>query len=146
MLYYPVGMPKPARIQNSFVSDKEVESVVNFIKDQARVDYDETIIKDIESHAPVGKADGGSASASGDMSAQDEFLESAIELVVESGQASTPSLQRKFKLGYARAARIIDAMEEMGIVGPLEGNKRQVLMSKQQWYEMKMNKPESDDE
>ena len=140
MLYYPVGMPKPSRIQACFVSDKEVENVVEFIKSSVAADYDDNIMKDIESHAPVPK---GETPNSGDINASDELLESAIEFVVESGQASTSFLQRKLRLGYARAARIVDSMEEMGIVGSLEGSKRQVLMTKQQWYEMKLNKQES---
>jgi len=130
MLFYPVGKPKPIRVQGAFVSEKEVENVVEFIKSQGKAEYDDNIIEEINSkneHPESSDSD------------VDELLPQAIELVVEAGQASVSLIQRKFKVGYARAARIIDQMEERGIVGGFEGSKpRQVLISKQQWHEMQM--------
>ena len=143
MLYMPVGMPKPVRVQGCYVSDKEVERTVDFIKQTFSAEYDESIIEEIERQTEmVGAADGkggSSGSADGDIDDSDEKLEEAIDLVVEAGVASTSSLQRALKLGYGRAARLIDTMEKMGVVGPFEGSKpRQVLMTKQEWYERKL--------
>lgn len=143
MLYSPIGCQKPSRIQGCFVSDKEVEDVVKFIKDGGTAEYDEGILDDIEKLAVQEKGKKGSAAADsaegGGFDDKDEMLPAAIECVVEMGQASTSLLQRRLKLGYARAARIIDQMEEMGVVGPFEGSKpRQVLISKEQWLERKL--------
>lgn len=142
MLYMPVGMPKPVRVQGCFVSDKEVERIVEFIKQTFAAEYDESIMEEIERQTEmVNSADGkgGSSSSDGDIDDTDEKLEEAIALVVEAGIASTSSLQRALKLGYGRAARLIDTMEKIGIVGPFEGSKpRQVLMTKQEWYERKL--------
>lgn len=143
MLYMPVGAPKPMRIQGCFVSDKEVESVVEFIKksSQEETQYDEDIIGEIEKRAA--KEKGSASSDGGGFESDDPMLPAAIECVVEMGQASTSMLQRRLKLGYARAARLVDEMEARGIVGPYEGSKpRTVLMTKQQWIEMKLNKEE----
>ena len=137
MLFYPSGTPKPHRVQGCFVTDKEVEAVVDYIKNAIKADYDEHIIEEIEKNAPVPK--GESSSSGGSVEATDEMVERAIDCVIEAGQASTSYLQRRLKLGYARAARIIDEMEELGIVGPFEGAKpRAVLMSKEQWCERKL--------
>ncbi|MBP1543554.1 MAG: DNA translocase FtsK, partial [Oscillospiraceae bacterium] len=142
MLYMPVGMPKPVRVQGCFVSDKEVERIVEFIKQTFAAEYDESIMEEIERQTEmVNSADGkgGSTGVDGDIDDTDEKLEEAIGLVVEAGVASTSSLQRALKLGYGRAARLIDTMEKMGVVGPFEGSKpRQVLMTKQEWYERKL--------
>jgi S-DNA-T family DNA segregation ATPase FtsK/SpoIIIE len=130
MLFYPVGTPKPFRIQGSFVSEAELERVVEFLKSQGVVEYDNDIIEEInnEQESPENYDND-----------RDELLPAAIELVVDAGQASVSLIQRKFKVGYARAARIIDQMEERGIVGGFEGSKpRQVLITKMQWQEMKM--------
>ncbi len=146
MLYFPVGMAKPLRVQGCWVSDKEVERVVDFIKNSFVLDYDEAVIAEIEKQAELAaqKANsgkGGSDEGGGDIDVNDEKLDEAIEAVIEAGQASTSYLQRKLKLGYGRAARLIDTMEELGVVGPYEGSKpRQVIMTKQDWYERKMNK------
>lgn len=138
MLFYPSGKPKPARVQGCFVTDKEVESVVSYIKNEIKADYDEHIIEEIEKNAPVLKSDN-KGTNSGSVDATDEMVERAIECVIDAGQASTSYLQRRLKLGYARAARIIDEMEEMGIVGPFEGAKpRSILMTKEQWCERKL--------
>ena len=143
MLYMPVGLPKPVRVQGCFVSDKEVERVVEFIKQTFQAEYDELVMEEVErqtemvTSAQDSKSSGNSDS--GDIDTSDERLEEAIDFVVESGTCSTSSLQRRLKLGYGRAARLVDIMEEMGIVGPLEGSKpRQVLMTKQEWAERKL--------
>ena len=142
MLFSPIGCQKPSRIQGCFVSDKEVEDVVKFIKDGGTAAYDEAILDDIEKLAVQEKGKKGvsaDAGEGGGFDDKDEMLPAAIECVVEMGQASTSLLQRRLKLGYARAARIIDQMEEMGVVGPFEGSKpRQVLISKEQWLERKL--------
>ncbi len=140
MLFYPVGIAKPLRIQGCFLSDKEVEAVVDFIKSQEKTEYDDEVMQEIERQAAMDKKkNGGTAevSSDGSDSEADEMLPKAIEVVVDSQMASTTLLQRKLKLGYARAARIIDDLEQRGIIGPFEGSKpRKVLISKQQWYEM----------
>lgn len=144
MLYFPVGMPKPMRVQGCWVSDKEVERVVDFIKNSFILDYDQSVIDEIEKQAELAaqKANKGKDDDDGgDINVSDEKLEEAIEAVIEAGQASTSFLQRKLKLGYGRAARLIDTMEQLGVVGGYEGAKpRQVIMTKQEWYERKMNK------
>ncbi len=136
MLFYPVGAVKPTRIQGCFVSDEEVEAVVNYVKSDHSSEYDEDVINEIERQAVQEKGGKGAAAAE-DTGDGDPMIMQAIECVVEAGQASTSLLQRRLKLGYARAARIIDEMEERGVVGPYEGSKpRQVLISKAQWLEM----------
>jgi len=131
MLFYPAGRQKPLRVQGAFVSDKEVENTVEFIKSQCNHEYDNAIIDEI---------DNSSAKEENLDSEYDELLPQAIEMVVEAGQASVSLVQRRFKVGYARAARIIDQMEARGIVGGFEGSKpRQILITKQQWQEMKMS-------
>ena len=140
MLYRPIGANKPRRIQGCFVSDDEVEKVVKFVRDNVgEASYDSGAIDAIDKHAlPEGKG-GGSPASDGD--AEDEMLMPAIECVVEAGMCSTSFLQRKLKLGYSRAARIVDMMEEMGVVGPFEGSKpRSVKMSMQEFQEMKLQR------
>lgn len=140
MLYYPVGIPKPIRVQGCYLSDKEVENVVTFIKNQEQTVYDDVVMKEIDRQAAqtgVKKKDSSSSSDDGEKGPADEMLPKAIEAVIEAQSASTTLLQRKLKLGYARAARIVDELEERGIIGPYEGAKpRKVLITKQQWYEM----------
>lgn len=134
MLFYPVGASKPIRVKGAFVSDGEVERVVEYIKSQGNAEYNESIIDEINSEKENKNSDPGD---------NDELLPQAIELVVDAGQASVSLIQRKFKVGYARAARIIDQMEARGIVGPFEGSKpRQVLITKQQLHEMNMKSEE----
>ena len=138
MLYCPIGAPKPIRVQGCFISDKEIESVVNFIKKQGEAKYDDAIMDEIEkcTKESAGGKKGGSAADDDD---GDSMLDAAIDVVVECGQASTSLLQRRLKLGYARAARIIDQMEERGVVGPAQGSKpREVRITKTQLYEMRM--------
>ena len=140
MLYYPVGIPKPIRVQGCYLSDKEVENVVTFIKTQEQTVYDDAVMKEIDKQAAqtgAKKKDNSSSGDEGSDGPADEMLPKAIEVVVEAQSASTTLLQRKLKLGYARAARIIDDLESSGIIGPYEGAKpRKVLVTKQQWYEM----------
>ena len=141
MLYFPLGTGKPQRVQGCLISDEEVAAVVGFIKQNSgSAEYSEEIIHEIEQHAAEkekgSKGVGGSAPDEvGDD--YDELLPAAIEVVVETGMASVSMLQRRLKLGYSRAARLVDQMEEKGVVGPFEGSKpRQVLITKDQWQEM----------
>ena len=142
MLYAPLGMPKPMRVQGCFITTAEVESVVEFIKKTSTSDYKNDIIEHIEHAAEnTGKGGSGGAATGGDPDDDDPLMDEAISIVVGTGQASTSMLQRKLKLGYSRASRLIDQMEERGIVGPFEGSKpRQVLISKQEWQEMMVRK------
>ncbi len=141
MLYYPNGMQKPLRVQGCFCSTKEVETIVDFIKKESVSEYNEEIIEAVEQNMPSEKGERTSEASEPVGNGDDVLIEKAIDVVVEMGQASTSSLQRKLKLGYARAARIIDELESMGVVGPYEGAKpRKVIMSKQQWAERRARK------
>ena len=140
MLYYPLGAGKPTRVQGCLISDQEVADVVEFVKKSGTAQYDDNVIYEIEQHAAEkekgSKGVGGSAPESVD-NEYDELLPAAIEVVLEQGQASVSMLQRRLKLGYSRAARLVDQMEEKGIVGPFEGSKaRQIMITKEQWQEM----------
>ncbi len=141
LLFNPIGCSKPVRIQGCFTSDSEVEEVVNYIKKQGDAKYSDEVIKDIEDAAKA--ADAANDKSSGGINApsgQDDgdiLLPDAIRVVIEAGQASTTLIQRKLKVGYARAGRIVDELEERGVIGPYEGSKpRKVLMTKNQWLEM----------
>ena len=135
MLYFPSGASKPTRVQGCFVDDSEVEKIVDFVKANGEAKYSEDIIESIENN---NKSDREIAEDKDDDS--DEFLPEAIETVIEIGTASASLIQRKFKVGYARAARIIDQMEERGIISGYQGSKpREVLMSKERWAELKMS-------
>lgn len=140
MLYNPLGIPKPLRVQGCFISDQEVESVVSFIKDQASADYDQEKIEEMERNAAAmgQKKKGGAAAQSDEENGErDEMYTEAVRVVVEAEMASTTLLQRKLKLGYARASRIMDELEGGGVVGPFEGAKpRKVLITKTQFLEM----------
>lgn len=139
MLFAPIGASKPKRVQGCFVDDEEVENVVEFIKNNRACEYDESIAQEIENNS-ITENNSSKAIANED-SDQDPMLEEAIKCVVEAGQASTSLLQRRLRLGYARAGRLIDEMETMGIVGPHEGSKpRQVLLTQQQYMERQMNR------
>lgn len=141
MLYYPNGMQKPLRVQGCFCSTKEVETIVDFIKKESVSEYNEEIIEAVEQNMPAEKGERTAEASEPIGNGDDVLIEKAIDVVVEMGQASTSSLQRKLKLGYARAARIIDELESMGVVGPYEGAKpRKVIMSKQQWAERRARK------
>jgi len=140
MLFLPLGASKPIRVQGTYVKDGEIEKVIDFSKQDYTADYNQEMITSMENiAAATGNKGGGAATADGG-DQRDEMTTKAIEVVVDAGQASTSLLQRKLKLGYARAARIMDEMEEMGIIGPYEGSKpRQVLITKNQWLEMMIN-------
>ncbi len=136
LLFKPVGLDKPKRIQGSYVSTSEVKAVVKFLKNQQTATYDEEVLDGIEKNIPVPKGEKPQADFDIDSSKGDDMLEAAIKVVVENQQASTSFLQRKLNLGYARAARIMDTMETMGIVGPAVGAKpREVKMTLSQWQE-----------
>ena len=135
MLFYPAGAPKPVRIQGAFVSDKEVEKIVDFIKNNGEATYNDEIIQQIENANSTDKE----LDQAEDDDNTDPLLMEAIDVVVETGQASTSFIQRRFKVGYARAGRIIDQMEERGVISGFQGSKpREVLMSKERWEELKM--------
>lgn len=136
MLFAPIGATKPTRIQGCFISGDEVEAVVNHVKQYGAEDYSEEVIEQIERNAEKSTRED-SADMAVDSDA-DELLDEAIDIVVEMGQASVSMLQRRLKLGYSRAARIVDQMEERGIVGAFEGAKpRQILITREQWNEIK---------
>ena len=150
LLFNPVGVSKPTRIQGCFSSDKEIENVVTFIKSQEESEYDESIIKDIEAAAAAtenaNQKGGGVNAPSGGGDSSDDLFEQAIQVVLEAGQASTSMLQRKLGVGYARAGRIIDELEEHGIIGEYQGSKpRAVLITKQQWLERNAMSGDADD-
>lgn len=138
MLYAPLGGGKPKRLQGCFITDEEVEEVVRFVKQSSEADYSDDILKEIEQNAA-----GDTAKAAADAAQTalvldgDELLPDAVEVVLDTKQASVSMLQRRLKLGYAHAARIMDEMEEKGIVGPFEGSKaRQLLITREQWDSM----------
>lgn len=135
MLYSPINLNKPLRIQGCFVSTEEIEQVISHVKTTASVEYSQEVLDHIERQADA-ESSGEGYNAAED---EDELLPQAITIVVESGQASVSMLQRRLKLGYARAARLVDQMEQRGIVGPFEGSKpRRVLISKDDWKEMQV--------
>ena len=140
MLYFPLGDSKPTRVQGCFISPEEIERVVSFVKETGEVQYDQTVMDKIEE--ALKKDDKGTMTNSdtaGEGGDYDELLGAAVDVVLETGQASVSMLQRRLKLGYSRAARLVDQMEERGIVGPFEGSKpRQLLITKAQWQEMQM--------
>ncbi len=145
MLFAPLGSGKPTRVQGCFISDAEVAAVVDFVKkNSGSAQYSDEVMHEIEQHAAEkdkgAKGVGGSAPEDvGDE--YDELIDAATEVILETGQASVSMLQRRLKLGYARAARLVDQLEEKGIVGPFEGSKpRQLLITKEQWQEMQYRK------
>lgn len=140
MLYAPIGIGKPKRVQGCFVTDPEVEAVAQYVKDHYVADYNQQVLEEIEKKAlQTGKKV--SATDTEPFSEElggDEMLPAAVDVILETGQASVSMLQRRLKLGYARAARIVDEMEEKGIVGPFQGSKpRAILMTKEQWASMR---------
>ena len=141
MLFYPTGMSKPTRIQGAFISDKDVEKIVDFVKSNGTATYNDDVLESIE------KANNNEKEIK-DIDEDDDtdpFLDEAIETVIETGQASTSFIQRRFKVGYARAGRIIDQMEERGIISGYQGSKpREVLMSKERWQELNMQQNNSE--
>ncbi len=140
MLFNPVGVSKPVRIQGAYLSDGEIEKIVTFIKNQGAVSYDDEIMQEIERNATADKKKGGASSAGsdGEESQLDALIEEAMNVVTELNSASTTVIQRKLSVGYARAARIMDQLEQLGYVSPAEGNKpRRVLITRAQFLEMK---------
>ncbi len=140
MLYAPIGCGKPLRVQGAFVSDEERDQIVQFIKRQSTAQYSEDVIAQIEK-AAEDKGSNGKGHADDDEPGgkpeYDELLPQAVDVIFDTKQASVSMLQRRLKLGYSRAARIVDQMEEMGIIGPFEGSKpRQILITREQWLEM----------
>ena len=145
MLFAPIGTGKPQRVQGCFVSDPEVEAVATYVKNNYTTSYDESVMDEIERKAAQ---TGNSKSAASDPEPNteeldgDEMLPQAVDVILETGQASVSMLQRRLKLGYARAARIVDEMEDKGIVGPFQGSKpRAILITKEQWAAMRGGQP-----
>ena len=137
MLFYPSGAPKPVRVQGAFVSDEEVEKIVSFVKSNGEATYNEDILETLENGNKTDKEISQEQDPDDDT---DPFLMDAIDVVVETGQASTSFIQRRFKVGYARAGRIIDQMEERGVISGYQGSKpRQVLMTLEKLQELKMS-------
>ena len=143
MLYAPIGNGKPLRVQGCFVTDAEVEAVASYVKENYTADYNQQVLEDIEKKA---QQTGKKAASTSDPEPNaeemdgDEMLPAAVDVILETGQASVSMLQRRLKLGYARAARIVDEMEEKGIVGPFQGSKpRAILITKAQWETMRSN-------
>lgn len=142
MLYMPIGMNKPIRVQGCFASNKDISETISFINEQGKAVYDKAITEAVDSFVPQTKGDKDS-SDSGAAVTDGDFVERAIEVAVNNGQLSTTMLQKKLKLGYARASRIMDELEEMGVIGPSEGSKpRRVLMSRMQYDERRMRMSE----
>ena len=143
MLYAPLGEGKPRRVQGCFISAEEIDRVVGFVKENGTAQYDESVISKIEENVAEKErgGKGAPAGAAPEPAADegDELLPAAVDVVMETGQASVSMLQRRLKLGYSRAARIVDEMEMRGIVGPFEGSKpRQLLITREKWEEIKM--------
>jgi len=145
MLYFPLGSGKPTRVQGCFISPEEIERVVEFAKQTGEAHYSDEVMQKIEENvqqkekSPGGK--GGAVSEPVEDEG-DELLPAAVDVVMETGQASVSMLQRRLKLGYSRAARLVDQMEQRGIVGPFEGSKpRQLLITKEKWQELQMGGP-----
>ena len=148
MLYYPVGLPKPIRLQGAYIDDNERKSIVAFIKNNGDADYDDAVQQEIDRQAAEeGKKKGSSGDSSSGFDKSDDLLMRAIELFVGTPEkASISALQRHLGLGFAKAGRLMDTLEENGIVGPSEGSKpRKVLITKQQWYEMNAMNPDVTD-
>ena len=140
MLYAPIGNGKPKRVQGCFVSDPEVEAVASYVKANYVTDYDQQVMEEIEKKAlqTGNKVSVADSEPNKDELDGDEMLPAAVDVILETGQASVSMLQRRLKLGYARAARIVDEMEEKGIVGPFVGSKpRAILVTKEQWEQMR---------
>ena len=141
MLYAPIGCGKPKRVQGCFVSDPEVEAVASYVKANYETEYDQSVMQEIEQKAEQtgnGKPDNSDPAPGNDGLYQDELLPAAVDVILETKQASVSMLQRRLKLGYARAARIVDEMEELGIVGPFQGSKpREILITQEQWNAMR---------
>jgi S-DNA-T family DNA segregation ATPase FtsK/SpoIIIE len=146
MLYSPIGANKPIRVQGCFVSDSEVSAIVDYTKQFNQSEYSEEVAEEVDKFETSGKGrklnGNGNGSDDDDDGRVDSLLPQAIEMAIETGQASVAMYQRRLKVGYQRAARLIDQMESRGIIGPFEGTKpRQILITRQQFHEMFMNEP-----
>ena len=141
MLYAPIGCGKPKRVQGCFVSDPEVEAVTNYVKANFITEYDQEVMQEIDRKAEQtgnSKSAAAEVEPTADEAYADEMLPAAVDVILETKQASVSMLQRRLKLGYARAARIVDEMEEKGIVGPFQGSKpREILITQEQWETMR---------
>ena len=141
MLYAPIGCGKPKRVQGCFVSDPEVEAVTNYVKANFITEYDQEVMQEIDRKAEQtgnSKSAASEVEPTADEEYADEMLPAAVDVILETKQASVSMLQRRLKLGYARAARIVDEMEEKGIVGPFQGSKpREILITQEQWETMR---------
>ena len=144
MLYAPMSAPQPIRGQGAFLSDSEVESVVEYLKKTYGSMYDESIIKDIDRVTAGGdQAAGGAAAGSsgGNNDGADDLFDQAVQTVIENGSASVSVLQRRLGIGYPRAARLVDELEKKKVIGPFEGSKpRKILITETEWLEMKARK------
>jgi S-DNA-T family DNA segregation ATPase FtsK/SpoIIIE len=151
MLFAPLGKPK-RRVQGCFISDEEVNAVIDFVKSNAPAQYSDDVLQQVEENArnnEKGKKGAGPSgdsipeSSSGPKDDRDPLYYDAVDVVIETGMASASMLQRRLKLGYSRAARLVDQMEEGGVVGPFEGSKpRKLLLTKEQWAEQKLRMSE----
>ena len=144
MLYAPLGAGKPTRVQGCFITPEEIERVVDYVKQSGEAEYSQDVMDKIEQAVKEKEKGGGKSAGAPEPAGEspdDELLSAAVDVVLETGQASVSMLQRRLKLGYARAARLVDQMEERGYVGPFEGSKpRQLLIDKAKWQELKMTK------
>ena len=152
MLYYPLGSGKPQRVQGCLIEDEEVTAVTQYIKEHFEADYNDEVISQVEANAQANEKNGKGGKALGAEPAEehldrDELYDDAVEVIVNTGMASVSMLQRRLKLGYSRAARLVDQMEADGIVGPFQGSKpREVLLSKEAWQEEKLKNGLTQDE
>ena len=137
LLYKPVGVKKPIRMQSGYAATSEIREVVNFLKNEHTAEYSDEVIAEVEENTPQPKDSGSSGSDNVSVNPDDDLVNQAISIIVQTNNASTAFLQRKLKLGFPRAARIMDEIEEMGIIGPQEGSKaRKINITKEEWAEM----------
>ena len=137
LLYKPVGVKKPIRMQSGYAATSEIREVVNFLKNEHTAEYSDEVIAEVEENTPPPKDSGSAGSDNVSVNPDDDLVNQAISIIVQTNNASTAFLQRKLKLGFPRAARIMDEIEEMGIIGPQEGSKaRKINITKEEWAEM----------
>lgn len=137
LLYKPVGVKKPIRMQSGYAATSEIREVVNFLKNEHTAEYSDEVIAEVEENTPQPKDSGSAGSDNVSVNPDDDIVNQAISIIVQTNNASTAFLQRKLKLGFPRAARIMDEIEEMGIIGPQEGSKaRKINITKEEWAEM----------
>ena len=137
LLYKPVGVKKPIRMQSGYAATSEIREVVNFLKNEHTAEYSDEVIAEVEENTPQPKDSGSAGSDNVSVNPDDDLVNQAISIIVQTNNASTAFLQRKLKLGFPRAARIMDEIEDMGIIGPQEGSKaRKINITKEEWAEM----------